>query len=42
METVRLTVGQAIVKFLDNQFVEFDGNIEKFVGGVIGIFGHAW
>ncbi|HPY05402.1 MAG TPA: thiamine pyrophosphate-binding protein, partial [Rectinema sp.] len=40
METVRLTVGQAIVKFLDNQFVEFDGNIEKFVGGVIGIFGH--
>ncbi len=40
METVRLTVGQAIVKFLDNQFVEFDGKIEKFVGGVIGIFGH--
>ncbi len=40
METVRFTVGQAIVKFLDNQFVEFDGKIEKFVGGVIGIFGH--
>jgi len=40
METVRLTVGQAIVKFLDNQFVEFDGKIEKFVGGVMGIFGH--
>lgn len=40
METIRLTVGQAIVKFLDNQFVEFDGKVEKFVGGVVGIFGH--
>ncbi len=40
METVRLTVGQAIVKFLDNQYVEFDGKVEKFIGGVIGIFGH--
>jgi len=40
METIRLTVGQAIVKFLDNQFVEFDGKVEKFVGGVVGNFGH--
>jgi len=40
METIRLTVGQAIVKFLDNQYVEFDGKVEKFVGGAIGIFGH--
>lgn len=40
METIRLTVGQAIVKFLDNQYVEFDGVVDKFVGGVIGIFGH--
>jgi len=40
METIRLTVGQAIVKFLDNQYVEYDGVVDKFVGGVIGIFGH--
>jgi len=40
METVRLTVGQAIVKFLDNQYVDFDGKVDKFVGGAIGIFGH--
>lgn len=40
METIRLTVGQAIVRFLDRQYVEFDGKVEKFVGGVIGIFGH--
>jgi 3D-(3,5/4)-trihydroxycyclohexane-1,2-dione acylhydrolase (decyclizing) len=40
METIRMTVGQAIVRFLDNQYIEFDGKVEKFVGGVIGIFGH--
>jgi 3D-(3,5/4)-trihydroxycyclohexane-1,2-dione acylhydrolase (decyclizing) len=25
MRTVRLTMAQALVKFLDNQYVEFDG-----------------
>ena len=40
METIRMTVGQAIVRFLDNQYIEFDGKVEKFVGGVIGILGH--
>lgn len=40
MKTVRLTMGQALVKFLDNQFVSFDGEEDKFVHGVFGIFGH--
>lgn len=39
-KTIRLTVGQAIVKYLDNQYVNFDGREEKFVNGVFGIFGH--
>lgn len=35
-----MTVGQAIVKFLDNQYVSFDGKEEKFVEGIFTIFGH--
>lgn len=35
-----MTVGQAIVKFLDNQYVELDGVETKFVDGVFTIFGH--
>lgn len=38
--TIRLTMGQALVKFLDNQYTSFDGNKTKFVEGVFGIFGH--
>src|SRR5699024_9440413 len=40
METIRLTMAQALVKFLDNQFIEFDGKERKFVQGIFGIFGH--
>ncbi|MFD2133736.1 3D-(3,5/4)-trihydroxycyclohexane-1,2-dione acylhydrolase (decyclizing) [Pseudogracilibacillus auburnensis] len=40
METVRLTMAQALVKFLDNQYIQFDGVERKFVKGVFGIFGH--
>jgi len=40
MNTMRMTVGQAIVRFLDNQYLEFDGVETKYVGGVAGIFGH--
>lgn len=40
MKTVRLTMGQALVRFLDNQYVSFDGKEEKFVHGIFGIFGH--
>lgn len=40
MNTQRLTVAQAIVKFLDNQYVEFDGKQTKFVENFFTIFGH--
>ncbi|WP_097028146.1 3D-(3,5/4)-trihydroxycyclohexane-1,2-dione acylhydrolase (decyclizing) [Clostridium peptidivorans] len=40
MKTIRLTMAQALVKFLDNQYVEFDGVENKFVKGVFTIFGH--
>ncbi|HXI80128.1 MAG TPA: thiamine pyrophosphate-binding protein, partial [Verrucomicrobiae bacterium] len=40
METARLTVGQAIVRFLARQFVERDGREQRFIAGVWGIFGH--
>lgn len=40
METVKMTVGQALVKFLDQQFVSMDGKEEKFVDGIFTIFGH--
>ena len=39
-KTIRLTVAQAIVKFLDQQYVCFDGKESKFVEGFFTIFGH--
>lgn len=38
--TTRMTVAQAIVKFLDNQYVSVDGVETKFVEGFFTIFGH--
>lgn len=38
--TVRLTVAQATVRFLANQYVERDGERHKFFAGCLGIFGH--
>ncbi|MDR0388405.1 MAG: 3D-(3,5/4)-trihydroxycyclohexane-1,2-dione acylhydrolase (decyclizing) [Treponema sp.] len=38
--TTRLTMGQAALRFLDNQYIEVDGEEIKFVHGVFGIFGH--
>jgi len=40
VSTVRLTVGQAIVRFLAQQHVERDGVQTRFIAGVWGIFGH--
>src|SRR5512147_240339 len=40
METVRLTMAQAIIQFLKNQYVERDGRQQKFFAGIFGIFGH--
>lgn len=39
-QTKRMTVAQAIVKFLDNQYVAMDGVETKFVTGFFTIFGH--
>lgn len=40
MKTIRLTMAQALIKFLDNQYVEFDGIENKFVKGIFTVFGH--
>jgi 3D-(3,5/4)-trihydroxycyclohexane-1,2-dione acylhydrolase (decyclizing) len=40
MNTVRLTVGQAVVRFLAAQRTERDGRREKLFAGCFGIFGH--
>ncbi len=39
-KTTRMTVAQAIVKFLDNQYVSFDGVETKFVDSFFTLFGH--
>lgn len=39
-ETVRLTVAQATVRFLVNQYINHDGVEERFIAGAFGIFGH--
>ena len=33
-------MAQAIVKFLDNQYIKYDGEVSKFVDGIFTIFGH--
>ncbi len=40
MKTQRLTTAQALITFLQNQYVERDGKESPFFGGVWGIFGH--
>ncbi|HWS31190.1 MAG TPA: 3D-(3,5/4)-trihydroxycyclohexane-1,2-dione acylhydrolase (decyclizing) [Actinoplanes sp.] len=39
-ETVRLTVAQATVEFLANQYSERDGVQQRLFAGCLGIFGH--
>ena len=39
-KTKRMTTAQAIVRFLDNQYVSMDGVETKFVEGFFTIFGH--
>ena len=36
----KMTTAQALVKFLDNQYVSFDGEETKFVEGIFTVFGH--
>ena len=38
--SLRLTMSQALVRFLKNQYVERDGVEQRFFAGAFGIFGH--
>ena len=40
MERIRLTMAQALVRFLDAQYVALDGEETKFVNNIFGVFGH--
>ncbi|MDE6758467.1 MAG: 3D-(3,5/4)-trihydroxycyclohexane-1,2-dione acylhydrolase (decyclizing) [Clostridia bacterium] len=40
MKTERMSVGEAVVRFLDSQYVSFDGVENKLVEGMFTIFGH--
>ncbi|GAA4617128.1 3D-(3,5/4)-trihydroxycyclohexane-1,2-dione acylhydrolase (decyclizing) [Saccharopolyspora hordei] len=40
MSTRRLTVAQALVQFLANQYTERDGERQRLIAGCWGIFGH--
>jgi 3D-(3,5/4)-trihydroxycyclohexane-1,2-dione acylhydrolase (decyclizing) len=39
-ETIRLTVAQALIKFLACQYSERDGDQQRLIAGCFGIFGH--
>jgi len=39
-DTIRLTVGQAVIRFLANQYSERDGQEQRLIAGTFGIFGH--
>src|SRR5690349_19955800 len=39
-KTKKLTVAQAVIEYLENQFVERDGIEQAVFGGCFGIFGH--
>ncbi len=38
--TIRLTMAQALIRFLSQQYIEIDGKKQKFMRGIFGIFGH--
>ncbi|NCA67565.1 MAG: 3D-(3,5/4)-trihydroxycyclohexane-1,2-dione acylhydrolase (decyclizing) [Clostridia bacterium] len=40
MKTIKLTAGEAIIRYLDNQYVSFDGIVNKFVERAYTVFGH--
>ena len=40
MSTLRLTVGQALARFLAHQWTERDGREQRLIAGCFGIFGH--
>ena len=40
MNTVKLTMGQALVRFLENQYLAWDDKVEPFVAGIFMLPGH--
>ncbi|WP_309088587.1 3D-(3,5/4)-trihydroxycyclohexane-1,2-dione acylhydrolase (decyclizing) [Domibacillus sp.] len=40
MGTIRLTTAQALIKFLNQQYIHVDGEETPFVEGIFNIFGH--
>lgn len=40
MKTVRLTMAQALVRFLENQYVQIDDDVQRFVKGFFMLPGH--
>ncbi len=40
MQTIRMTMAQALIRFIDQQYICVDGVEKKFVEGVFSIFGH--
>lgn len=40
MGTSRMTTAQALIKFLNNQYIRVDGVESRFVKGIFAIFGH--
>lgn len=40
MGFTKMTTAQALVKFLDQQYIQRDGEVTKFVEGIFTIFGH--
>ncbi|MBY4592595.1 3D-(3,5/4)-trihydroxycyclohexane-1,2-dione acylhydrolase (decyclizing) [Rhizobium redzepovicii] len=38
--TIRLTAAQATIQYLQKQYSVFDGDRERLIGGIFGIFGH--
>ena len=39
-ETIRLTMGQAVIKYLSVQYSERDDRVRRFIPAIFGIFGH--
>ena len=40
MSTIRLSVAQAVIRYLAHQYTERDGVEQRFIAGMFGIFGH--
>jgi 3D-(3,5/4)-trihydroxycyclohexane-1,2-dione acylhydrolase (decyclizing) len=40
MKSIRMTMAQALVRFLSQQYVSRDGHEQRLIAGMFGIFGH--